>query len=168
MTHPTTHLRAENEGYCRWLVRLVKTNRLFFFYEFLSGNMLKHFLRSHHLGCLAGDGIVEPAVECLQDCITPKGLPLALRPFLTGGFLLMILFFWLDLVYLRDYTRTEPMSDAGETWVVASCFITICLYIVCGVKCSGSVNTYGLQQRSRDIIRTKSYLREGERYCNVC
>jgi hypothetical protein len=82
---------------------MVKTNRLFFFYEFISGNILKHLLRSIQLGCLTGKSCIESGIGWLQGAITPKSLPLILRPFLTGGFLPMILFFWLDFIYLRDY-----------------------------------------------------------------
>jgi uncharacterized paraquat-inducible protein A len=51
---------------------------------------------------------------------------------------------------------------------VVSCFVTVCLFIITGVKCSGRVNSYGLQQRSRDIVRAKPYLRSTDRYCTHC
>jgi len=71
----------------------------------------------------------------------------------------MILLFWLDLLYLRDYTKKDPMSDFAETLIVGFCFVAVCLYIITGVKCSGSVNTLGLRQRSSDILKAKPYLR---------
>lgn len=57
----------------------------------------------------------------------------------------MILFFWLDFVYLKDYPKAQPLSDLGETFIVVSCFITICLYIIVGVKCSGKADSYALR-----------------------
>jgi hypothetical protein len=104
--------QAPQQGYCKKLCGYWRDNRLFFFYEIISGNMLKHFFKKIGLGCLAGDSIIETMIEWIQRVITPRWLPLVLRPFLTGAFLPLILFFWLDYRYLKDQSKdSSPLSD---------------------------------------------------------
>lgn len=142
---------------------------MFWFHEFLTGNMLKNFFKSVGLGCLAGDSILESIVEWFQKTFTPKWLPLALRPFLTGLFLPMILFFWFDLAYLRDQSKdSDPLSDTEEAMMVISYFLTLCMFIITGVKDSGGLDTPALRQRSNDILRAKPYLRATDNFCTVC
>lgn len=146
-----------------------QSNRLFWFHEFLTGNMLKNVFKSIGLGCLAGDSFVEAGVEWLQRVLTPSWLPLVLRPFVTGAFIPMIFFFWFDLAYLKNMSKdSDPLSDVEETMMVGSYFLTVCLFILAGVKDSGSLDIPALRQRSRDILRAKPYLRGSDSYCTTC